>query len=333
LQKLFTTHGRWVIGLIVLLLACAQAAEIIPSNTIERLDIFFYDLRVRVQPPKLDPRIVIVDIDEKSLVEVGRWPWSRNIIADLVTHMTEHYQIRAAGFDVQFSEPDLSSGYTTLEGLAKTELKDVPSFESKLQELKPRLDYDERFADALKGKPIVLGYFISEKQKKGMLPAPGFTAADLGGRFLRANTALGYEANIPILQQAARAGGFFNAELDPDGILRSSPLIQQIGDDYYESLGLATARVALGATSMRPIFVKHTSSSYGVLESLVLNSEPNAKRIPVEDKMVVQIDFAAKAGRAAEDFVMSLRLMCCTIGYRSRIWRSASCWWAPLHQG
>lgn len=302
MQKLLSKHGRWVIGLIVLLIACAQAGELIPSNTIERLDIFFYDLRIRVQAPKLDSRIVIVDLDEKSLAEVGRWPWSRNITADLVTHLTDHYQVKAVGFDVQFSEPDISSGYTTLEALAKTELKDVPSFEAKLAELKPRLDYDERFANALKGKPVVLGYFISTKQMKGMLPPPAFTVADLDGRYLRAITATGYEANIPTLQRAARAGGFFNADLDPDGTLRSSPLIQQIGDDYYESLGLATARVALGATAMRPQFLKNTKLNYGVLDSLILNSQPYAKRIPVEDKMVVQIDFRGKGGPAGGGF-------------------------------
>jgi len=302
LQKLLSIHGRWVIGLIVLLLACAQAGDIVSSNIIDRLDIFFYDLRVRVQQPKLDPRIVIVDIDEKSLVEVGRWPWSRNVMADLVTHLTDHYQVKAAGFDVQFSEPDISSGYTTLETLAKTDLKDVPSFETKLQELKPQLDYDQRFADALKGKPVVLGYFISEKQKKGALPAPAFTTADLGGRFLRAITASGYEANIPVLQNAARAGGFFNADLDPDGTLRSSPLIQQFGDNYYESLGLATARVALGATAMRPHFLKKTKYNYGVLDALILNSQPNEKLIPVEDQMRVQIDFHGTGGPTGGGF-------------------------------
>jgi adenylate cyclase len=296
LQKLLSKHGRWVFGLIVLLLACVQTMDFFPVNTIERLDIFFYDLRIRVQDTKLDPRIVIVDIDEKSLNEVGRWPWSRNVMADLVTHLTDNYQVRAAGFDVDFPEQDLSSGYTTLAELAKTDFSDTPSFAKKLEELKPKMDYDERFASAIKGKPIVLGYFIYPNQKKGVLPPPGFTTAALGGRYLRAIAASGFEANIPILQNAARAGGFFNADLDPDGTLRSSPLIQQIDDKYYESLGLATARVALGATAMRPVFLKNTDADYGRLDSLVLNNQPYPKRIPVEDQMRVQIDYHGKGG-------------------------------------
>jgi len=297
LRKLFNKHGaRWGIGLAFMILACAHALNFIPSNTLDRLDIFFYDLRVRVQEPKLDPRVVIVDIDEKSLNEVGRWPWSRNVIADLVTNLTSEYQVRAIGFDIQFSEPDLSSGYTTLESMARNELKDVPSFESKLLELKPQLDYDGRLAKAIKDKPVVLGYFLSEKQKKGLLPPAAFTVADLNGRRLDAIPAKGYEANIAQLQEAARSGGFFNADLDPDGILRSTLLMARIGDGYYESLGLATARVAMGATKVEPVFLKGTARDYGNLDSVLLNTQPVERRVPVEELLKVQVDFRGKGG-------------------------------------
>ncbi|MFI4939014.1 MAG: CHASE2 domain-containing protein [Burkholderiales bacterium] len=297
MRKLLAKYGiRWGVGLFLTVLACAQALDYLPNNIVDRFDIFFYDLRVRAQTPKLDPRIVIVDIDEKSLAEVGRFPWSRDVWADLITKLTDHYRIKAVGLDVQFSEPDTSSGYPTLESLAKTDLKDLPLFQKKLDALKPMLDYDERLATALKDKPVVLGYSFSDKQKKGMLPAPAFQVADLGGRDLRAKASSGYVANIPKLQHAARAGGFFNADMDTDGTLRSSPLIMQLGSNYYESLGLATARVALGATATHPIFVPSTESDYGVLDSLLLNTEPYSKRIPVEDLMKVQIDYRGRGG-------------------------------------
>ena len=297
MRKLLSKFGvRWGIGLFFILLACAHAAEIIPSNTLERLDIFFYDLRVRVQQPKLDPRVVIVDIDEKSLNEIGRWPWSRNVFADIIDNLTDYYQVRAVGFDIQFSEPDLSSGYTTLEALSKNELKDVPNFESKLAELKPQLDYDQRFAKAIQGKPVVLGYFLSAEQKKGVLPAPAFTVSELNGRKLNAVPFKGYDANIETLQSAARSGGFFNADLDADGILRSTLLLGRIGDGYYESLGLATARVAMHATTAKPVFLHATGRDYGTLDSILLNTEPEPKRVPVEDFLKVQIDYRGTGG-------------------------------------
>ena len=297
MRKLLSKFGvRWGIGLFFILLACSHAAEIIPSNTLERLDIFFYDLRVRVQKPKLDPRVVIVDIDEKSLNEIGRWPWSRNVFADIIDNLTDYYQVRAVGLDIQFSEPDLSSGYTTLEALSRNELKDVPSFESKLAELKPQLDYDQRFAKAIQGKPVVLGYFLSAEQKKGVLPAPAFTVSELNGRKLNAVPFKGYDANIETLQSAARSGGFFNADLDADGILRSTLLLGRIGDGYYESLGLATARVAMHATTAKPVFLHATGRDYGTLDSILLNTEPEPKRVPVEDFLKVQIDYRGTGG-------------------------------------
>ena len=297
MRKLLTKFGaRWGIGLFLILLACAHAMEILPSNTLDRLDIFFYDLRVRVQQPKLESRVVIVDIDEKSLNEIGRWPWSRNVFADIIDNLTDYYQVRAVGFDIQFSEPDLSSGYTTLESLGKTELKDVPGFERKLAELKPQLDYDQRFAKAIKGKPVVLGYYLSPEQKKGVLPAPAFSASDLNGRRLDAISFKGYDANIAELQSAARAGGFFNADLDPDGILRSTLLLGRIDDRYYESLGLATARIALKADPVAPVFLAHSARDYGVLDSLLLDSKPEPHRVPVEDFLKVQIDYRGTGG-------------------------------------
>jgi adenylate cyclase len=73
----------------------------------QRLDAIIYDARLRWTMPKtLDERIVIVDIDEKSLAEVGRWPWGRNRLADLVDELFDRQKVALAGFDVVFAEPD-----------------------------------------------------------------------------------------------------------------------------------------------------------------------------------------------------------------------------------
>lgn len=58
-----------------------------------------------------DPDIVIVDIDERSLValadSVGRWPWPRAIHAELLQGI-EQQSPRAVVFDILFSDPDLT---------------------------------------------------------------------------------------------------------------------------------------------------------------------------------------------------------------------------------
>jgi adenylate cyclase len=52
----------------------------------------------------LDERVVIVDIDEKSLAKVGRWPWGRNKLAELTNELFDRQKIALLGFDVVFAE-------------------------------------------------------------------------------------------------------------------------------------------------------------------------------------------------------------------------------------
>ena len=59
-------------------------------DVLQRLDDILYDARLRATMPRtLDKRIVIVDIDEKSLAEVGRWPWGRDKLAVLVQELLD----------------------------------------------------------------------------------------------------------------------------------------------------------------------------------------------------------------------------------------------------
>ncbi len=295
MRRSFSKYGaRWLLSLLLPLLACAAIKGYLPGMAVERIDLFIYDMRMRVLPATLDKRIVIVNIDEKSLTEVGRWPWSRDITAELVRQLNERYQVKAIGFDVSFPEADTSSGYHTLEALANQELKDLPGVGERIRALKPALDYDGRLAKAFQGKPVVLGYYLSDKQHKGLLPDPAFTTADLNGHALGAFSTTGYEGNLPQLQHAARAGGFFNTDLDSDGILRSTPLMAQVGAGYYESLALATARVALGATQVRPL--APPSAAIDSVEAIALNTSPRRIRIPVEHKLTALIQFRGKGG-------------------------------------
>lgn len=81
-----------------------------------------YDTRVRMTTPNgLDERIVILDIDEKSLGEIGRWPWSRNLMAELTEKLFERYGVAVVGFDVVWAERDPSSGIEVLDTLARGE--------------------------------------------------------------------------------------------------------------------------------------------------------------------------------------------------------------------
>ena len=313
MRRVFAKHGaRWLLALVLTVLAAVQAIGIVPAAVVERIDLFLYDMRMRLPQVKLDPRIVILDIDEKSLAEVGRWPWSRDVMATMIEQLNNRYHVRAIAFDVLFAEPDTSSGYPTMARLAERELKGDPAFGEKLKALKASLDFDARMAASIQNQPVVMGYNLSSEPgaiSKGQLPQPAFTVADLGGRPLDATEWSAYGANLAQLQQAARSAGFFNPILDADGVIRSVPLLARYGDGYYESLALASARVALGATKVKPVFLQQDAvmsqeqlRDYGALDSLRLNTMPRPTSIPVERHLTALITYRGHGGAAGGAF-------------------------------
>jgi adenylate cyclase len=239
---------RVVIGVAVVLVFLAHEAEIAQSRFIQQLELLAYDARLRFFMPKtLDPRVVILDIDEKSLNAEGRWPWSRNKLALMVRQLFDRYQVRVVGFDVAFAEPDPSSGLGTLESLAKGELATDAPYKAALERLRPSLDYDKLFSEEIAKYPVVLGFFLGGKQEKsGVLPPPTFDLAALGTDNIVHHLATGYSGNIEQLQKTATAAGHLYPSLDFDGLTRRVPMYMRYENGFYEALSLAMIRTYLG---------------------------------------------------------------------------------------
>lgn len=239
-------------------------------QAITRLDQFIYAQRmVLAMPSTPDPRVVIVDIDEKSLEEVGRWPWGRHVMARLVEQLSTTYHVGTVGFDIVFAEKDETSGLPVLQQLAQNDFKDDAAFQTKLAKLRPQLDYDQRFANALAGKPVVLGYYFSQDGRSvGALPAAALSQTAFNDATQAIIQANGFGGNLPPLQQNARGAGFFNAEPDSDGVIRRVAMLRQFGDQYYESLALAVVRSHLNHPPIEPQFAHDVVGGKGYLEGL-----------------------------------------------------------------
>ena len=69
----------------------------------ERANNLFYDAMIRLDGRPADERIVIVAIDDRSLAELGQWPWDRQVHADMVDRLTAA-RARAVAYDVLFTE-------------------------------------------------------------------------------------------------------------------------------------------------------------------------------------------------------------------------------------
>lgn len=254
---------------------------------ISKLENLASDTRLRfLMPGGVDPKIVILDIDEKSLKEreqggEGRWPWPRDRLALMVDKLFDKYQIEVLGFDVVFAERDETSGVRVLERLANKELSGVPQFQNALAKLRPQLDYDAIFADKLRNRKVVLGYtFNQEREFKGLLPAPVFTEAELRGRKISQDEVrLGYSGNIEILQKSAASGGHFNPTNDADGVLRKVPLVIPFQGKYYEALSLAVVRSYLGMPPLKLEFEEYAAGD-AVLEEITIGG----LKVPVDNR-------------------------------------------------
>ncbi|MEH6590030.1 MAG: adenylate/guanylate cyclase domain-containing protein [Halioglobus sp.] len=210
---------------------------------VERLDHLAYDLRLNVTLPPRDTtnsNVVIVDIDEESLREEGRWPWSRRKVGALVTAL-KNAGVHTIGFDVAFAEPERNVAQELIEGAAATGQLQHQDY---LEQLIPTMDRDQNFSKQLKGQNVVLGFIFhaNEEQSVGALPSAWTFVPQEQGEKLMVPLMSSYTGNLKILQKAAKYGGFLNATTDVDGVLRSTPLILREGDMIYPSLSLAMAR-------------------------------------------------------------------------------------------
>ena len=263
---------RIAIGLAIVVLFLMHAVHFLRMPLLDNLEAIVYDTRLRLTMPRtVDPRVVILDIDEKSLLErekggEGRWPWPRDRLALLLDKLFDKYGIAVVGFDVVFAERDESSGIRVLEQLGERELKAVPQYLDALERVRPQLEYDDIFARKMKGRAVVLGHvFLSDApanaSTKGMLPAPVLPAGTFGDRKVGITSWSGYTANLERLQRAASSAGHINPLPDTDGITRRVPILVEYGHAYYEPLSLAMVRAVIGQPPVQAVVSEDGSTT------------------------------------------------------------------------
>ena len=289
---------RLALSLAIVVLFALNTVGVVDLAMVSRVENFAYDQRIRwTMPNTQDKRIVIVDIDEKSLQDLGHWPWGRDVLAGLMDQLFDHYKIDTLGFDVVFAEADNSSGLSALATLGQTTLRDNPGYQDALSKLKTSLDYDARFANSLKNRQVALGYYFRHQQGQvgstGQLPPPLFAKGAFNPAAVGAVQADAFTANLTSLQTSALAGGFFNASplVDADGVFRRVSLIQQHDGQLYETLALAVARLALRESQVKLNYADG-QENYFALESMQLGP----RRIPVDIDVGALIPYRGRAG-------------------------------------
>ncbi len=213
---------RPLIGLALATLACVAVLDETTVPLTGALDRALYDARLRARSATPDRRVVIVDIDERSLAAQGRWPWSRSTMGELLGAIADA-GATAVGVDVVFAEAQAQAGE------------------------------DEALARRIAGRPIVLGYYFSSDRDggaSGTLPPAVTVSQALREQGHVFTTWSGYGANLAAIQAAAAGAGFFNPLVDGDGVVRALPLLAEYDGRVYESLAVSVLRRHLGQASL-----------------------------------------------------------------------------------
>ncbi|MFA9218060.1 MAG: CHASE2 domain-containing protein [Sphingomonadaceae bacterium] len=209
---------RWLLPLLAVLITVG-AQWLTPPGRSWLAEEWLRDRYVQLQVSSAEERrILVVDIDEASLAELGPWPWSSGRLADVVEILLTDYQARGVALDILLTKAGTAADDTRLALLAAH----APLV------LAQALDYSQTRPEAL--REGVLG---------GAVRASG-----------PALPATGYLANHAALAQAAARIGNIGFLPDPDGALRRLPLLSRYGEQVYPALSLALVNCCGGGLQL-----------------------------------------------------------------------------------
>jgi adenylate cyclase len=231
-----------------------------------------YDTVLRSSPTgRPSDRVVIVDVDDRSLKKEGQWPWRRDVIGRLV----ESIRSRGAAIvalDVMFPEVDRFEGSAVAP--------------------------DTALAEALRPGRVVLGYGMNFESGSA---SAGCVLHPVGLVLLRRDDstaekpyyqAAGAVCSLELLMNAAGASGFLNAAPDPDGRLRRAPLLIELDGRVYPSLGLAAVS-AINSVNGTALRVSNVNTAR------LLLSRPDRSRaseIPLDGQSNLLLRYRGKKG-------------------------------------
>lgn len=214
------------------------------------------DARFKLRGPvETTGMVALVAVDEKSIESYGRWPWSRELIAQLIDRLSSS-GAEAIGLDIVFSEPQTNPFATQLDKLDQFS----PELRAQFTELSRQNDPDTILSNAIRNSArIINGHFFytneetaknlrayPEEQEAELLARSGVDALRSRSENFPARDAVALRSNIPLIAEAGQGAGFFNFIPGRDGIIRNAPLLMRYKDNFYPSLALKTLAFYLG---------------------------------------------------------------------------------------
>lgn len=227
--------GCACLACLVLGLVCLLA----PEPTLHRWREWGID-RLTSPSTDLSDRIVVVDIDEKSLEAIGPWPWPRDRLTALINRIASDVpqvlgvEILLAGAD-RYSPAAMAASFRTLD----------PQLRAQLEAL---ADPDAALALAVSSTPTVLSGLFADARSFEFQPVPLLVSGEPGS--LLPWSAPGGAGPLDQLAQRASAVAIASMAGDSAGIVRQVPLLGLAGDTVVSGFAAEVIRQSQAASAV-----------------------------------------------------------------------------------
>jgi eukaryotic-like serine/threonine-protein kinase len=250
----------WFAGIVISLIFLLMGG----SAVLQSVERIAYDWGVQASTRDAGDKIAVIAIDDQSIANIGRWPWSRDVHAKM-TDMLVDAQAKVIGNTVFFVEPQIDPGLQYINKISKfveesaapeTEpiIYSVDQLKTLLEEAAIALNTDAKLAESFKnaGNVVVaMPFIIGEPRGNPDKPLPEYVEKNSLTKILDRIDAestgllpiptIAALSPIPQIGENAAAIGHLNANQDVDGAIRSEPLILAHYDKYYPSLSIQIA--------------------------------------------------------------------------------------------
>ena len=233
------------------------------SNFVKRIENISYDIYQSIFEENSEFNdVLIVDIDEKSIGEIGQFPWRRDVFANLVEKL-ENLEASVISFDIFFSEEDKQNPSKIL-GELNISNEGV-------------LDSDQSLITAIQNSNVILPVLgdisvfdkMNNSKPKTNFISRGGDAENYLYNFKNKITSL------EVINNAAKGIGNISYLDNQDGVLRSLPILLKIDGDIWPSLSLETLRLL---HENKSILIQSSESGIKTIrtKNYSFNTDPNA---------------------------------------------------------
>ncbi len=240
---------------------------------IQKISFINYDFYQKVFNRGEVKDVTIVDIDEKSIAQVGQFPWRRDIYSKILKNLNQHNP-KAIAFDIVFSEEDKQNPKDLLSKL-QVESGQLINIEV--------ADTNKIFTESIKNSKVILpilgepkNNFVKNNSKpKLRLLAKGENPKNFIYKFKH--------KIISLEEISSAASGIGSISLIPsiDGVIRNVPVLYNIDDKIWPSLALESVRIATG---QKNLLVKSSKNGIELIKT-------RKNTIPSDQNAVINVKF------------------------------------------